>query len=29
VRHYRVWEGALEKEPDLKALVRELEVIDG
>jgi hypothetical protein len=29
VRHYRVWEGALEHEPDLKALIRELEVIDG
>jgi hypothetical protein len=28
VRHYRFWEGALDEEPDLKALVRELEVID-
>jgi len=28
VRHYRFWEGALDGEPDLKALVRELEVID-
>lgn len=28
VRHYRFWEGALDEEPALKALVRELEVID-
>lgn len=27
VRHYRFWEGALDAEPDLKALVRLLEVI--
>jgi hypothetical protein len=27
VRHYRFWEGALDEEPDLKALVRELEVL--
>ena len=26
-RHYRFWEGALEEETDLKALVRELEVL--
>lgn len=28
VAHYRFWEGALEGEPDLRQLVRELEVID-
>ena len=27
LRHYRFWGGALEDEPDLKALVRELEVL--
>jgi hypothetical protein len=27
VRHYRFWEGALDDEPDLNALVRELEVL--
>jgi hypothetical protein len=27
VRHYRFWEGALDEEPDLKALVRALEVL--
>jgi hypothetical protein len=27
VRHYRFWEGALDEEPDLKALVRLLEVL--
>lgn len=26
-RHYRFWEGALDEEPDLRALVRALEVI--
>lgn len=28
VQHYRFWEGALTAEPDLRTLVRELEVID-
>jgi hypothetical protein len=27
VRHYRFWEGVLEEQPDLKALVRTLEVL--
>ena len=27
VRHYRFWEGALDSDPDLKALVRLLEVL--
>ncbi len=27
VRHFRFWEGALDDEPDLKGLVRELEVL--
>ncbi|MCF7984894.1 MAG: hypothetical protein K9L70_10860 [Thiohalocapsa sp.] len=27
VRHYRFWEGALDDEPDIKDLVRELEVL--
>jgi len=29
VRHYRIWTGELDEAPDLKALFRELEVIDG
>ena len=27
VRHFRFWEGALDDEPDLKGLVRELELL--